>query len=288
MANLILEMAEIAARILPDRFKQALYRYPVLARTIRTGLNKAAPVGMTKVKIAAGPLDGKIFTLDLRTEKDYWLGTYEPELLSKVSEFVRPGMVVYDIGANIGYTTVAFALATGHDGQIFAFEALPENVRRLKANLKFNALEERVEVISGAVVDRTDLVRFLIGPSSGMGKVDRSAGRSDITYTDVITVPGIALDDFIFSQNHPIPHIIKIDIEGGEVLAFPGMRRLINEHSPVILLEIHGPEASQVAWDSLMEAGYHLHRLLPGYPVVDSYESLDWKAYLVAKPKFSL
>jgi hypothetical protein len=75
MSNPILEMAEIAARILPDKFKQALYRNPALARAIRTGLNKAAPVGMTEVKISAGPLSGKIFNLDLRIEKDYWLGT---------------------------------------------------------------------------------------------------------------------------------------------------------------------------------------------------------------------
>jgi FkbM family methyltransferase len=155
----------------------------------------------------------------------------------------------------------------------------------LNANLKLNELEERVESYQGRSL--TELIWCVFDrPIEWNGKVDGSAGRSEITYGDVITVPGIALDDFVFSQRHPIPHVIKIDIEGGEVLAFPGMRHLIIEHMPVILLEIHGPEASRVAWDSLLEAGYRLHRLLPGYPIVDSYEALDWKAYLVAKPRY--
>jgi len=287
MKNPILKIAGLAARTLPERFKRALYRNPALAKAIRTGLNKAAPVGLTPVKIAGGPLHGKSFMLDLQAEKDYWLGTYEPDLMSTIGEVVKPGTVVYDVGANIGYTTLAFALATGPAGQVFAFEALPENVSRLKANLKLNGFEETVEVISGAVVDRTDLVRFLIGPSSGMGKVDGSAGRSEFTYGDAITILGIALDDFIYSQGNPIPHLVKIDIEGGEVLALPGMQRLITEHSPVILLEIHGPKAARVAWDLLYAAGYQLHRMLPGCPELDSYESLEWKAYLVAKPENS-
>ena len=44
--------------------------------------------------------------LDLHAEKDYWLGTYEPDLQTAAWQIIKPGMVVYDVGANIGYISL--------------------------------------------------------------------------------------------------------------------------------------------------------------------------------------
>jgi len=60
--------------------KRAVYRSPRLARLIRRGLNRAAPQGSAEVTVAAGGLAGMRLSLDLQSEKEYWLGTYEPEL----------------------------------------------------------------------------------------------------------------------------------------------------------------------------------------------------------------
>ncbi len=76
-----------------------------------------------------------------------------------------------------------------------------------------------------------------------------------------------------------------MDIEGGEVLALPGMRRLLVEARPLILLELHGPEAARLVWDTLSAAGYRLCQMAPGYPQILSLDALDWKAYLVAMPE---
>ncbi len=73
-----------------------------------------------------------------------------------------------------------------------------------------------------------------------------------------------------------------MDIEGGEVLALPGMSRLLADARPLILLELHGPEAARLVWDTLVAAGYRLCRMAPGYPQIPSLDALDWKAYLVA------
>jgi len=53
---------------------------------------------------------------------------------------------------------------------------------------------------------------------------------------------------------------------------------------PVVMLELHGPEAAQAAWKTLTKAGYRICRMCPAYPQVDSLEQLDWKAYLIAFP----
>ena len=57
-ANFFLNIAAFAARILPNSFKQAIYKVKPLARLIRGGLNRAAPTGLVEVKVAAGDLAG--------------------------------------------------------------------------------------------------------------------------------------------------------------------------------------------------------------------------------------
>jgi FkbM family methyltransferase len=276
--------AGLAARILPQPLKQALYRWP-LSNVIRRWLNRAAPQGLTRVRVAGGALSGSMLVLDLQNEKDYWLGTYEPELQEAIGKLVEPGMVSYDIGANIGYISLLLAHAAGESGRVIAFEALPQNVARLRQNLALNGMEERVEVVHAAVTDQPKPVHFLVGPSSGTGKVEGSAGRHELHYSQSITVPGIALDDFVFGRGHPKPDMMKIDIEGGEVLAVPGMLRVLSEVRPVILMELHGPEAAQASWDALIACGYRVCRMNRDYPEVGDLSELDWKAYLVAFSK---
>jgi FkbM family methyltransferase len=267
--------------MLPPSLKQSLYRAGPLARLIRRSLNRAAPTGLSETTVAAGTLEGYPLMLDLQTEKDYWLGTYETELQRAISEWVQPGWVAYDVGANIGYISLLLANAVGDDGQVFSFEALPSNVERLEMNLVLNALKPRVQLIHGAVGSTLTPVRFLIGPSEAMGKVAGSAGRTE-GHRESIEVPGYALDDFVFQQGNPPPQVIKMDIEGGEVLALPGMQRVLAEYRPLIFLELHGHEAAQVAWNILTEHGYQIANMQSGYPVIASLEELDWKAYLVA------
>jgi hypothetical protein len=75
-----------------------------------------------------------------------------------------------------------------------------------------------------------------------------------------------------------------MDIEGGEVMALPGMARVLREAHPLMLMELHGPESARVAWEMLTAAGYTLCEMRTGYPRIPSLSALDWKAYLVALP----
>jgi len=280
--RITLKSAAIAARLLPSSIKQAIYQHPRLARLIRNRLNQAAPNDLMQVQIAAGYLTGKSLILDLKTEKDYWLGTYEPELQAAIQDWVKPGMVVYDIGANIGYITLMMAQATGQTGHVFAFEALPANEKRLVENIALNHYQDRITVLNYAIIDSPRQIRFWIGPSDDMGKVEGSAGREEIAYQDSILVGGISLDWFIFKLGNPNPRLIKIDIEGGEVLAINGMKRLLTEIHPIILIELHGPHAGRVTWEALTNCGYEIRRMEKGYPKVSSFDELDWKSYLIA------
>jgi FkbM family methyltransferase len=283
MRKLFLCLAAFGAKILPASFKQAIYDFKPLARFIRRGLNRAAPSGLTEVQVAAGDLAGFTLLLDMQTEKDYWLGTYEPSLQSALRELIVPGSVVYDVGANIGYVSLLLAKAAGEAGRVFAFEALPANVERLRRNVALNKMELRVTVIAGVVTQAAGQVRFLVHTSGGMGKVQGSAGRQD-RYQSEIIVDGLSLDEFVYGQGNLPPRAVKMDIEGGEVMALPGMRRVLAEARPLMLMELHGPESARAAWESLTAAGYRICWMQRGFPIVPSLEAMGWKAYIVARP----
>jgi hypothetical protein len=68
------------------------------------------------------------------------------------------------------------------------------------------------------------------------------------------------------------------------VMALKGMHRVLTEAHPLMLMELHGPESSRVAWETLTAAGYEICWMRPGCPVVPSLEAMGWKAYIVAKP----
>jgi FkbM family methyltransferase len=283
MSKLLLELVSWISRIIPSRVKQGLYRLGPITRLIRGTLNRAAPLGYTRVTVAGGALSGIVLNLDLQSEKDYWLGTYEADLQAALADFAKEGMVAYDLGANIGYITLMLARAVGPKGHVFAFEALPTNIRRLRKHLELNNIEPRVTPVHGAVVGTPGQVEFLRGPSGATGKVSGAAGR-EIQTADRLLVDGIVLDDYVYRQGHPPPDLIKMDIEGGEIQALPGMKQVLLQARPVLLMELHGPQSAQAAWQALSDANYHIQQMSFGSPQVESWEELDWKAYLVARP----
>jgi FkbM family methyltransferase len=284
LQNIILSFAAFVARILPVSFRSSLYKNPSISKAIRQGLNQAAPEGLNETTIAAGNLAGTRMLLDLKAEKDYWLGTYEPQLQATIQELVLPGQIVYDIGANIGFMTLLFAQCVESTGHVYAFEALPANLQRLRDNIALNSVDDRVTIISAAVNDRSNSTKFYIGPSPGTGKLVKSAGRSTITYRESIEVEGISIDDFIYQSGNPAPDILKIDIEGGEVLALPGMSRMLHEKRPVVMIELHGQEAARVGWDLLKKENYRICHMAADFPPILVLQEIDWKSYWVAFP----
>jgi len=264
--------------------RSKLYRFGPLTWLIRATLNIAAPVGLVETEVASGELAGLRFLLDMQSEKDYWLGTYEPYLQAAVREYVEPGMVAYDVGANIGFISMLLARVVGPGGRVFAFEALPINLERMNHNIMLNHLAERISVVPSAVTDNSDPVHFMVHLSSSMGKTVDSTGRDDQVYPQQITVSGVSLDEFVFERDHPAPDVIKMDIEGGEVRAFAGMKRILSEIHPILFVELHGSEAARIVAENMLSSGYQVRLMEPGYPVISSIDISKWKTYIVGIP----
>jgi len=277
----VMRAAAWIARALPQRARDSLYRMGPITSAIRSLLTSAAPGEIVPVEVATGPLAGMQLKLDLRREKDLWLGTYEPGLLAAINHFATPGLTAFDVGANIGYVSLALAKAVGEAGRIVAFEPLPANLDRLRDNMALNSVGSRVQVVGRAVGARAAQEPFMLHASGGMGKLQAARGRQT-EYESTLTVEVIALDDWIGEHESGPPELIKIDVEGGEAAVLEGLIRTLETDRPTLLIELHGPEATAEVQQILASAGYTLHAMRKGYPELG--EITSWKTYAVALP----
>ena len=284
MKTLVVKSATILANVLPMDVKKSFYHLGPLTKWIRMILNKNLPQGFSQNTIAGGILAGHPFLLDMQSEKDYWLGTYETMMLEIIQKLVKPGWVVYDVGANVGYLTVLFAKLVGETGLVYAFEPYPANVQRLKNNVELNHYTERVQVFQSAVGKREGTVDFYIGASDDTGKIEGIISEKEKMNGEKISVPCIALDEFIIQAGNRPPQLVKMDIEGAEVLAMQGMLDLVWKVKPVLLIEIHGLAAAESVWTHLTKADYWIYRVGNDGKPINKVEELRRKDYILGLP----
>jgi FkbM family methyltransferase len=281
----VLRLLAQIIRIVPRPIRQIFSRAPLLGSALQRLLAYSAPEVPVEVTIESGLLRGMRLRLNLRAERDYWLGTYERQLIAAIADLCRAGMIAYDVGANIGYITLACAHAVGATGRVYAFEPLPENTRRIVEHVALNGLKEIVQLVRCAVSDHEGLERFDVHHSHLQGRIAAPTHGGD--QSEQIDVPSISLDEFVYRHGNPPPDMIKIDIEGGATKAFPGMVHVLETKRPIIFVEIHDAAEQQIVWDTLEHCGYRMRQLLPGYPQVSSHEQLAerWPYQALALPE---
>ena len=125
---------------------------------------------------------------------------------------IDTGMVVLDVGANIGIYTL---LAAKRGARVFAIEADPENARALQHHVEINGFVDRVSVFEMAATDRSQRVTLYRSPRNSGGST-LFGRRQGVTS---VGVEGRTID----SLGLPAIDVCKMDIEGAEVIALRGM-----------------------------------------------------------------
>ena len=98
-----------------------LRRFPVIGPGLRWASAKLIPRdALTWVQVQHGPAQGIWLHLNPRTGRDYFHGDVEPEVQVVLRKYLRPGMTVYDIAANIGFFSLLTARLVGSAGGITA------------------------------------------------------------------------------------------------------------------------------------------------------------------------
>ena len=147
---------------------------------------------------------------------------------------VREKDIIVDLGANIGYFTLLAARLTGKEGKVYSFEPEPKNYSYLIKNIKLNNYDN-VLAMQEAVSDKNGRIKlYICEHDTGHHTINQYGGIKNYKpNTDnkeiFIEIDTVTLDDFLRDKEKTVD-VIKMDIEGAEMLALSGMEQTIKQN----------------------------------------------------------
>ena len=168
-----------------------------------------------------------------------WKGGFEGVERDFVSAFVRPGMQVINVGANVGLYAVMASMLVRPDGEVHAFEPSTQSYSRLLANLELNGCRN-VTSNQAALLDAPGqlLLRAdLRHPScDGHRFVEQVDAEKELLASDEM-VQTITLDNYMKELSRPCVDLMIIDVEGAELPVLQGSLHTLREFRPTLLME---------------------------------------------------
>lgn len=184
------------------------------------------------------------------------LNEYETDIRRAISALTKPGMVAYDVGANVGVFSFLFASIVGQTGTVYAFEPERNNYFYLGRSIELNGTSN-VILDNRAIGRDTSVALFDRRGGAFSGRLVNGGAGYQPTH-NVVSVPTVCIDDLIEKEGYRAPHILKIDVEGNEGMVLEGMRRTLKEHHPIIVCELHAHlgDSPTYVGQLLIEHGY--------------------------------
>ncbi len=213
----------------------------------------------------------RIYPKDVLGKYIYIDGVFEPDCWDFVKGFLRPGMIVLDVGANLGQYTLLAAQCVGPQGRVHSFEPSERIFRELEFNVGLNDLSDRCMLNRLAVSDVPGVAR--LSRYEEGAEVYGSLGthcREEASVMGYEEVRTMTLDQYVEENRIDRVDFIKMDIEGAELLALQGAKRLLSrKDAPTVLLEMadvntdgFGYDACSI-WDYLEGVGCRVHLIGP-------------------------
>jgi FkbM family methyltransferase len=179
---------------------------------------------------------------------------HEPLATRLLMQTLKPGMNVVDIGGNIGYYAMLEARLIGPTGKVVAIEPMPKNSEQLCKNVEANGYQH-IQIHKVAIGDRDGTATMYISGKSNwhsMHRIPSSVGEMQVSVR--------TLDSFLESLDLSSVDLVRMDLEGYEVVVIHGMLRTIEKHSPRLLVELHpdllGKQVTVEYLQSLENLGY--------------------------------
>ncbi len=193
---------------------------------------------------------------------------YEEEEANMITKLIKPGDVVFDIGANIGWYTLCILL-NHKETTVYSFEPIKKTYQYLINNLKLNKFGTDKAFNIGFSDENTTAKFFYdieCSPASSM------ANLREAEDTVIVECQVKKLDDFVSS----IPSLeeldfIKCDVEGAEFYVFKGAQETIKKYKPIIFSEMLRKWARKF--------GYHPN------DIINLFCSIDYDCYVIKNDK---
>lgn len=162
-------------------------------------------------------------------------GNWEQWVTDVFLRSIKPGMIVVDVGANVGYYTLLGARATGPTGRVLAFEPEPRNLRYLRHNVEL-AGAHWVTISSKGLWNQSGSSELYIRSE------DQCGGHSMIGGGDgrKVIIETITLDEFL--RDNLRVDVIKMDAERAEPFIIEGMTNVIAANPNLKILMEFSPD----------------------------------------------
>jgi len=205
------------------------------------------------------------------------LGQIHGDLLTAIEHYVKPGAVVYDVGANMGVFAFAAALSAGAAGKIYAFEAEVASAALMARSLRWKLPDREAPVVicPFALADKAGTVSFEVSHYRSAASAIQGFGRFQNGGL-LHEVPVFSMDELI--PTFTAPTVIKIDVEGAENLVLSGARKTLEKFRPLLLVECTGGEVGKESaeflrlvdyeWKPWLEEGAFSQENLPAGDIV--------------------
>ncbi len=269
--------AKLLGSLTVRRAYQWVRSVPVVGSALHRILLVAVPMGTRRwVRVPRGLGEGLSMFVDPRYELGYVRGDHEPWLSDILKRWLRPGDLFIDVGAHIGYFSLCAARLVAPQGGVIACEPDPDNLSRLRANIRRNDFVRVVQTREAALGGATGeaLFRRASAFSSRVGGCLADHVEAGGEY---VAVPLLRLDELCMGTT---PRAIKVDVEGGEIDVLQGASRIIDEARTGWLIELHNRTAREHVLHRLKNAGYQVQWLQPAHPIYRDYQ----QEYAIAEP----
>lgn len=225
--------------------------------------------------LANSPIESRLFNgckvicnlQDHIQRQMFFFGAFEPVESYLFNQFIQPGMIVIDIGANIGNYTLIACKAVGQSGMVYSFEPVDTNFKMLSRHIEMNILSDIVQLENLGVWSENKFLQFSLFDTE---LDDNFTNYIMGEYDNVAKTTGclsVSLDKYFEDKNIDRLDLIKMDIEGSEYFALQGAKNLIEKFRPVILMEINRINCQTIGYDSNI--------------IADFFKELDYKMYLI-------
>lgn len=171
----------------------------------------------------------------------------EPETLEWIDTFIKPGQVLWDIGANIGLYSLYAAL--NPRVQVYAFEPSALNFGLLVEHIHLNHLDRNINPLCLALGNETKIGHLMMNDFS-TGHAGNALDRAETQFQSFRPVfqqaiPAFRADDFRGIFHAPAPDHIKLDVDGIEDFILAGAPETLKTVQSLII-EIEGRNVDNV------------------------------------------
>jgi len=207
-------------------------------------------------------LDGRKMFLDPKDSLRLSLKEYGKREMELVKKIVKKGVVIVDLGANIGFWTLVFAKMVGDEGHVFAFEPGPANFGILKKNVEINHFQN-VTLIQKAVSNKSGKTKLFLSYESNDHRIyNPNDNRQSVE------IEMISLDEYFKNYDRKID-FIKCNIQGSDHVALLGMHEILKKSKSIKLVMELYPElleglnsSTEKFLNTLQEEGFTVYDLL--------------------------